>query len=219
MRDQITFILSEFTSSLGWHGMELNVINLFILQGLFNQNMSLKNKADSLADKMNKLTEKLSDNLDISEELQLTGDDIVQYVEEHTEQIDLYSDDRCISEILNLNNMVEDFKYVRDTLKENTDNARRVLNSVTLDLLNSNEDKRAGLIMSFAELNRAVADNMKLYILSYKEISKIILNLDKINKEIKPDQINNTTDSIKNVTPDGEIISTVDLIKKLRQSN
>ena len=139
--------------------------------------MSLKNKADSLADKMNKLTEKLSDNLNISEELQLTGDDIVQYVEEHTEQIDLYSDDRCISEILNLNNMVEDFKYVRDTLKENTDNARRVLNSVTLDLLNSNEDKRAGLIMSFAELNRAVADNMKLYILSYKEISKIILML------------------------------------------
>ena len=176
--------------------------------------MDIKDKSESLADKMNRLTEKLVDNLDTADEMVLTGDDIVEYVEEKTQDISLYEEGGLpASEVINLENMVNDFKYVRETLKENTDNGRRVLNSVTYDLLDSDDDKRASLIMSFAELNKAIADNMKLYIQGYKEISNILLNLDKIKKSQKleqPQTINNTLNI--NST---ETISTTELIKKL----
>lgn len=175
--------------------------------------MEFSQKADSLAAKMNRITEKFEMNLDAAEELEITGDDIIEFVEEKTQDIKLYSEDVNASEIINLNNMVEDFKYIRETLKENTENGRRVLNSITLDLLDGDDDKRASLIMSFAELNKAVAENMKLYINSYKEISTILLNLDKIKKQEKldgPKTINNTVNI--NST---EAISTADLIKQL----
>lgn len=176
--------------------------------------MDFKDKSQSLAEKMNRLTAKFADNIDTAEEMVLTGDDIVEFIEEKTQDVQLYAGAEIMAaEIINLNNMVEDFKYVRETLKENTDNGRRVLNSITLDLLDSDDDKRAGLVMSFAELNTAIANNMKLYMLAYKEISNVLLNLDKIKKAEKVDQpqtVNNTLNI--NST---ETISTVDLIKRL----
>jgi hypothetical protein len=175
--------------------------------------MDFKDKSESLAEKMNKLTAKFSENIDTAEDMTIVGEDIIDHIEEKTQEIELFSEDVNVSEIINLNNMVDDFKFVRETLKENTKNGRRVLNSVTLDLLDSDDDKRASLILSFAELNKAVADNMKLYIGAYKEISNVLLNIDKINKnkQNSPNTVNNTVNI--NST---ESISTVDLIKKLK---
>lgn len=177
--------------------------------------MDFKDKSESLAQKMNRLTAKFAENIDTAEEMVLTGDDVYEMVEAKTQDIKLYEESGLLSaEIINLQNMVDDFKYVRETLKENTDNGRRVLNAVTLDLLDSDDDKRASLILSFAELNKAIADNMKLYIQGYKEISNVLLNLDKIKKAEKaesPQTINNTMNI--NTT---ETISTVELIKQLQ---
>lgn len=175
--------------------------------------MQFNEKAESLAEKMNKLTAKFTENLDVADEMVITGDDIVEYVEEKTQDIQLYSEELPVAEIVNLNNLVSDFQFVRETLRENTENGRRVLSSVTLDLLDSDDDKRASLIMSFAELNKAVADNMKLYMMAYKEISNVLLNLDKIKNAEKnsgPKTVNNTL----NINAP-ETISTVDLIKRL----
>jgi hypothetical protein len=176
--------------------------------------MDFKDKSQSLAEKMNRLTEKFAGNIDTANEMVLTGDDIIDFVQEKTQDVQLYTGGELMAaEIINLNNMVEDFKYVRETLKENTDNGRRVLNSITLDLLDSDDEKRASLIMSFAELNTAIANNMKLYMIAYKEISVVLLNLDKIKKAEEPKNpqtINNTLNI--NST---ETISTVDLIKRL----
>jgi hypothetical protein len=178
--------------------------------------LDLSGKAESLADKMNKLTAKF----DLAEELILDGDDIIDFVDEKTKKVDLYESETennsqeliTSSDLINLNIMVEDFKYIRDTLKETTDNGRSVLNVITVDLLESDDDKRAALILSFAELNRAVGDNMKLYMQSYKDISTVLLNLDKIKKNEKSENIN-VTNNLNVVN--NESISTVDLIKKL----
>lgn len=172
--------------------------------------VEIQTKAESLAQKMNKLTEKL----ELSEELIIDADDIVEFVEEKTQDVKLYEENSIpATEIIRLETLVQDFKFVRETLKENTENGRRVLNSVTLALLDSDDDKRASLIMSFAELNKSVADNMKLYIGSYKEISNVLLNLDKIKhqEDTNPKTVNNTLNI--NTT---ESINTVDLIKKLK---
>ena len=170
-----------------------------------NQNSAIVTKAESLADKMNALTEKFN----LSEEMITTGTELESYVEEKTQSIILAEDEELsVSDVVNLETMVQDFKYVRESLKETTDNGRRVLQSVTLDLLSEDDESRASLITSFAELNRAVADNMKLYMQSYKDISTVILNLDKIKKAAQPNTVNNNliVSSQKN---------TADLIKEL----
>lgn len=176
--------------------------------------MDFKAKSESLAKKMNSITEKFTENLDLADDLLVDGDDVVDFVEQKTKDVKLHEEIPA-TEIINLENMVADFNFVRSTLKENTENARKVLSHITLDLINEDDDKRASLVMSFAELNKAVADNMKLYITAYKDISSVLTNLDKIQQRQKaksPKTVNNNFIS-------GETISTVDLIKKLGEKN
>ena len=157
--------------------------------------MDFTDKANALANKLNILTEKFN----LSNEMVLSGDDIIEDVKKKTDLIELNSgapklnetidveieqefNTSLVLELVNLKAMVEDFEYIRETLKETTDNGRRVLNKVTIDLLDSDEDQRASLILSFAELNSAVGKNMSLYMDSYKQISNVLVNLDKIIK-------------------------------------
>lgn len=158
---------------------------------------------------MNSLTERFQ----LSEEMVTTGEDLEGYIEEKTRDISLFEDsDNSLTatEIVNLETMVQDFKYVRETLRETTDNGRRVLQSITLDLLSEDDESRASLITSFAELNKAVGDNMKLYMQSYRDISGVLMNLDKIQKAQNPSgAVTNNTLVIT------EPRSTADLIKEL----
>lgn len=176
--------------------------------------MELSEKANSLGARMNQITEELSKNLNLSDELEEYGNEIVDEVQENTNDIQLYENLVPINEIIHLNNMVQDFAYARETLKENTDNARRVLNAIALKLLDEEDKKQANLIISFSELNKAVVENMKLYVKSYKEISNILLNIDKIKKE---NAKNPDLESGKTVN-NNLIISTTDLIKQLSNS-
>lgn len=191
--------------------------------------MDFTDKANSLAAKMNELTQKF----DLSQEMVISGEDIIEDVKKKTDIIDLSSGTvkiidaeiepefgaALVLEIVNLQAMVEDFEYIRETLKETTDNGRRVLNKVTLDLLDSEDDQRAPLITSFAELNSAVGKNMSLYMDSYKQISNVLVNLDKIIKNTNSKNpagtgsiVNNTQVNITST----ESISTADLFNKMR---
>ena len=191
--------------------------------------MDFTDKANALANKLNELTEKFN----LSNEMVLSGDDIIDDVKKKTDLIELNSgvpklnetidveieqefNTSLVLELVNLKAMVEDFEYIRETLKETTDNGRRVLNKVTIDLLDSDEDQRASLILSFAELNSAVGKNMSLYMDSYKQISNVLVNLDKIIKNVnktKPANIvNNTQVNISST----EQISTAELLNKMR---
>lgn len=189
--------------------------------------MDFTDKANSLANKMNELTAKFN----LSEEMVISGEDIIEDVKKKTDIIDLSSgkakvidaeiepefNSALVLELVNLQAMVEDFEYIRETLKETTDNGRRVLNKVTIDLLDTEEDQRAALITSFAELNSAVGKNMSLYMDSYKQISNVLVNLDKI---IKNTNSRTPTNSVVNNTQvnitSAEQISTADLLNKLR---
>ena len=191
--------------------------------------MDFTDKANALANKLNELTEKFN----LSNEMVLSGDDIIEDVKKKTDLIELNSgvpklnetievdieqefNTSLVLELVNLKAMVEDFEYIRETLKETTDNGRRVLNKVTIDLLDSDEDQRASLILSFAELNSAVGKNMSLYMDSYKQISTVLVNLDKIIKNVnktKPASVvNNTQVNISST----EQISTAELLNKMR---
>lgn len=194
--------------------------------------MDFTDKANALANKMNELTSKFN----LSEEMVLAGDDIIEDVKKKTDIIDLSSkkpslknvveaeiepefNTTLVLELINLQAMTEDFQYIRETLKETTDNGRRVLEKVTIDLLDSDEEQRASLIMSFAELNAAVGKNMSLYMDSYKQISNVLVNLDKIIKNVNSTKpvasvVNNTQVNINST----EQISTAELLNKMRLS-
>lgn len=186
--------------------------------------MDFTDKANALANKLNKLTEKFN----LSEEMVLEGEDIIEDVKKKTDIIDLKTstiktdltiepefNSSLVLELVNLQAMVEDFQYIRETLKETTDNGRRVLEKVTIDLLDSEDEQRASLIMSFAELNSAVGKNMSLYMDSYKQISNVLVNLDKIIKNVNknsPSVVNNTQVNISSTEP----INTAELLNKMR---
>ena len=193
--------------------------------------MDFTDKANALAKKMNELTQKF----DLSSEMVISGDDIIEDVKKKTDIIDLSSDKpkiiptidveieqefntSLVLELVNLKAMVEDFRYIRETLKETTDNGRSVLNKVTIDLLDSDEEGRASLILSFAELNAAVGKNMSLYMDSYKQISNVLVNLDKIIKNTNSrfgsgaSVVNNTQVNITST----EAVSTAELLNRMR---
>lgn len=193
--------------------------------------MDFTDKANSLAKKMNELTQKF----DLSQEMVISGDDIIEDVKKKTDMIDLSSgkpkiiptidveveqefNTSLVLELIDLQAMVDDFQYIRETLKETTDNGRSVLNKVTIDLLDSDEDGRASLILSFAELNAAVGKNMQLYMESYKNISVVLGNVDKIIKNTNvrtpsgASVVNNTQVNITST----EAVSTADLLNKMR---
>lgn len=186
--------------------------------------MDFTDKANALANKLNELTEKFN----LSEEMVLEGEDIIEDVKKKTDIIDLKTstiktdltiepefNSSLVLELVNLQAMVEDFQYIRETLKETTDNGRRVLEKVTIDLLDSEDEQRASLIMSFAELNSAVGKNMSLYMDSYKQISNVLVNLDKIIKNVNknsPSVVNNTQVNISSTEP----INTAELLNKMR---
>lgn len=177
--------------------------------------LELSGKAESLAEKMNKLTAKF----DLAEELIVESDDIIDFVEEKTHKsellssnIDLSVSDLSAANLVNLQLMVENFTYIRDTLKENTENGRRALNLITIELLDEDSEKRAENVLMFTQLNTAICDNMRLYIASYKEISSTLINLDKVKKNENQGKV--TVTNNLNVV-NNETISTADLIKKL----
>lgn len=188
---------------------------------------ALKNRSESVATKMNRLTDTLMSNIQTAEELHITGTDIIESVQEKTDHYDLYQSEIDPLELLNLENLLEDFKYIRDTLRESSDNARKILSQTAVEIcegkddLGDDPDPKAEMIGSYAVLNKSLTDNMKMYVQAYKEISNIILNIDKVknsnavknveSKEGKTTQIN----VFQGDNPETQIINTRDILKAL----
>lgn len=185
-----------------------------------------KAKAEQISKKMNAVTQTLMSNIKVSEDMQLTGNDVIELVEETTKDVPLYSSDNqaSLTDLINLQNLLEDFKYIRDTLRENTDNGRKILNLSTVSVLDganvdlgeelSEAENQTNLIQAFATLNHSITESLKLYITAYKEISNIIINLEKVKTSQLSDKTVNNTLVVNNSKE--EIISTKDLLKQLQ---
>ena len=179
--------------------------------------MDLKAKSEELSKKFNRITNRFKQNLDIATDLECSGKDLMNCVEAKTVPVEpeTLSDQDLIS-VIDFDNLVQDFAFIRKTLKENTENGKKILNSVTCSLLDEDSGEESNLIMAFAELNRALTDNMKLYIQSYKDISNIIMNVSKV-KTLKTNVTNNLNiNNINNNDIQPIISSTAELIKKIQ---
>ena len=117
------------------------------------------------------------------------------------------------ADVVDVQAMIEDFCYMRAMLRETTQNSRRVLESVTEELVLSEGESRALLVSAYSELNKAQIESVKLFMQSYKEISTILVNLTKINQSNTPHTVHTT--NVLNIE-DQSHISSADIINRLR---
>lgn len=180
---------------------------------------AIKSKAEALSEKMNKLTSKFAEQTTLADDMYLQGEDVEDVV---TDILDSkYSDTSSKSfndiiptqDAINLQMLLDDFKYVRGVLKSNADDGRKIISAVTIDILSADESDKADLIKSFADLNKSIAINMDLYLKTYKEISNILVQLDKIRDKTNPEG----AEDCKNGKVVLEVNAT-DLIKKIQKS-
>lgn len=182
-------------------------------------------------DKMNRITQEITKNVNLSEDLLTSADEIAEYlnssVTETTQIIprDLgdvnYANDEIrtlapvteiAASVVDIQAMQEDFNYMRNMLRETTQNSKRVLNSVTEELLLSDGESRAQLVVAFSELNKAQIESVKLFMQSYKEVSTILVNLSKLNNQ--PHTVHTT--NVLNIEDTAMNFSPADIVNRLR---
>ena len=191
-------------------------------------------KFEHLNNKMNKITQELTKNVEISEDILTTTEELESYLvtpnpaksaqplegqlitssEEPTETSkSLAPVTEIAADVVDVQAMIEDFCYMRAMLRETTQNSRRVLESVTEELVLSEGESRALLVSAYSELNKAQIESVKLFMQSYKEISTILVNLTKINQSNTPHTVHTT--NVLNIE-DQSHISSADIINRLR---
>lgn len=189
-------------------------------------------KFEHLNNKMNKITQELTKNVEISEDILTTTEELESYlvtpksapIEGQLITGDSDNADEPVSkalapvteiaaDVVDVQAMIEDFCYMRAMLRETTQNSRRVLESVTEELVLSEGESRALLVSAYSELNKAQIESVKLFMQSYKEISTILVNLTKINKSNTPHTVHTT--NVLNIE-DQSHISSADIINRLR---
>lgn len=179
-----------------------------------------EDRANKLADRMNKITARFKENLDVADEMDVSGNDIIEYAEDKTKDLPKNLDDASYLELINLNTLLQDFDYIRRTLRENTEQGRAIIKTLGVDISASDPDSLAELITSYAELNKSITDTLKLFVQAYKDISTIITNLEKVksgfNKTTNNLNITNISDNSNGL----DIVSTTaDIIKQIKEHN
>ena len=187
-------------------------------------------KFEHLNNKMNKITQELTKNVEISEDILTTTEELESYLvtpktqpiegelipagsSEEPETKSLAPVTEIAADVVDVQAMIEDFCYMRAMLRETTQNSRRVLESVTEELVLSEGESRALLVSAYSELNKAQIESVKLFMQSYKEISIILVNLTKINQSNTPHTVHTT--NVLNIE-DQSHISSADIINRLR---
>lgn len=190
--------------------------------------MEITQKADLIAEKLNKITSSFSDQLDNASNLIVMGNelsseatDVIQDIKalpvsESSDKTYTFNLD-LLPQILNLETMVSDISYIRSTLKKNCDLGQRLLLTMSQEL---EFEPNAELLASYSELSKTITENMKLYLACYKDVSNILINISKLvqsqNKESKEEGkiVNNIT-----IGSDPKIQNTAELIKQLAKLN
>lgn len=186
-------------------------------------------KFEHLNNKMNKITQELTKNVEISEDILTTTEELESYLvtpktqpiegelitanAEEPETKSLAPVTEIAADVVDVQAMIEDFCYMRAMLRDTTQNSRRVLESVTEELVLSEGESRALLVSAYSELNKAQIESVKLFMQSYKEISTILVNLTKINQSNTPHTVHTT--NVLNIE-DQSHISSADIINRLR---
>lgn len=169
-----------------------------------------KESADKLVQKMNSITEAFKDKVNCVDDLLVETKDIIDESSELvTAEIEKPNNDINLAEVLNLQNMINDVKYIRETLAECSSTGKKLLKSMAVEI---EIEPDARLLEGYSALCNVINENMKLYLQCYKDMSSIVLNLSKAQAASNP-QAKEVTNII--VDDSSTIKSTAELIKEL----
>ena len=172
-----------------------------------------KESADKLAQRMNSITEAFKGKVTCVDDLLVETEDIIDESSELvTAEIEKPSANVNLAEVLNLQNMINDVKYIRETLAECSSTGKKLLKSMAQEI---EMEPDARLLEGYSSLCNVINENMKLYLQCYKDMSSIVLNLSKaqsVNNQ-GPKEVTNI------IVDDGVTIkSTAELIKELAKN-
>lgn len=194
-------------------------------------------KADVLVEKMNRITKKFSEKIEDADDLLVSTSDIESEAEAQIEEIknsypsefgtefkteyenglenDLEASKdqlsfnlQIIPEILNLENMVKDVKYIRETLHDTIETGKAMLKTVAGEL---SFEMNPEMLAAFAQLSGVLTENMKLFLQCYKDMSNILININKLVQSQK------TAEPEKQIAESADIVTTAELIKSLSE--
>lgn len=169
----------------------------------------VKSKAESLSKRLNKVAASLAKQCDDAEIMEIKAQDVTEYAEA---KLPTTLDP---VETINVQAMMGDFAYVRGILRENTECARRMLEHVSGNMLDEDDNITPGMLTAFSELNKSITENMKLYVSSYKDLSAALANL----RPEQPKAATNNTLNIINPAEKIDVSSVKDIIEKLKEQN
>lgn len=179
---------------------------------------STRTDIDNIRNRVNRISEKFADKVRNAEELIVCGEDLESTADDVLSDVkklpvsdntEYHFNINLLPQILNLENMMSDVRYIRETLKENADLGRRLLKMMAQEL---EFEPDAELLASYSQLSMTITDNMKLFLQCYKDISNILMNISKLTKQEAPNTV------INNVTIENDrvkIQNTAELIKQL----
>lgn len=168
-----------------------------------------KAKAETLSKRLNKIATSLEQQCHSAAELEVKAGDLEEYAKA---KLPALPDDVAeADQTINIQMMMDDFAYVRGVLRENTECARAMLEHVSGNMLDEDDNVTPGMLTAFSELNKSITENMRLYVSSYKDLSTALANL----RPKGPTTANNTLNIIN---PSESITSVKDIIEKLKGS-
>ena len=180
--------------------------------------MEISEKADLIADKLNRITSSFTEQLDSAGDLMVMGDDLSGQATDLIHEI-RESDDKqytfnldLIPQILNLETMISDIRYIRETLQENCDLGKKLLKVMSQEL---EFEPNAELLASYSELSKTITENMKLYLSCYKDVSTILINISKLTQS--QTQNKNVINNNITIESQAKVQNTAELIKQLAE--
>lgn len=173
---------------------------------------------DKIAEKLNRITGTFAEQLNNANSLIVMGDElsgqateIIQDIRSVPEKTYTFNLD-LLPQILNLETMVSDIKYIRETLQENCNLGKRLLNVISQEL---EFEPNAELLAAYSELSKTITENMKLYLACYKDVSTILINISKLTQS--QNQTKNVVNNNITIESQAKVQNTADLIKQLAE--
>lgn len=113
------------------------------------------------------------------------------------------------TDVIKLKQVVDDYEKMRKVVLFNVEQSTKMSAQMAEDMELSGFD--AELVSAFAKLVETTNKSLKILTDSYKTISDILLNINKINSS------STITESKEDI--DAEIVSTADILKRLKNPN
>ena len=110
-----------------------------------------------------------------------------------------------IEGIIDLKVLVQDYQNLRQIVLSNSANSKKLLESLLIEIF-ANDSVDPEMIASYSQLLNTVNSSMKLLTSSYKEISNILMNIQKLNATQRPKEI-----KVENVN----ILSSKEIVERL----